>query len=281
MLAEAPIRLFVMGANTWRDEQEWPLARAVATPWYLHAGGVLSPEQPGDEEPDRYAYDPADPVPTRGGRLQMGPAYPAGPFDQRPIEERPDVLVYTSAPLEHDMEVTGPLTVHLWAISSAPDTDFVARLTDVFPDGRSFNLSDGIVRARYRDFASGAPATLDRTGAALRVRDRPVGHEQRLPGRPLHQAADHLQLLPPLGPQSQHRPSLRRRRRDAGGPPADLARRRASLPYRSAGGRRAGGGVIVPVSLLGSLPRYTQNSTHIYPQDDGAVERREQTGWST
>jgi putative CocE/NonD family hydrolase len=164
LLAEAPIRLFVMGANIWRDEQEWPLARAVETPWYLHAGGVLSPERPGDEAPDRYAYDPADPVPTRGGAVVLAAEYPAGPFDQRSIEDRPDVLVYTSAPLERDIEVSGPLTVHLWAVSSAPDTDFVARLTDVFPDGRSFNLSDGIVRARYREFATGAAPSLIETG---------------------------------------------------------------------------------------------------------------------
>jgi putative CocE/NonD family hydrolase len=94
----------------------------------------------------------------------MTPEFPAGPYDQRPIEARPDVLVYTSAPLEHDVEVTGPITVQLWAISSAPDTDFVARLTDVFPDGRSFNLTDGIVRARYRDFSKGAAPSLIEPG---------------------------------------------------------------------------------------------------------------------
>jgi putative CocE/NonD family hydrolase len=162
MLAEAPIRIFVMGANVWRDEQEWPLARAVTIPWYLHARGELSPEPPGDEAPDRYTYDPANPMPTRGGALLMTPEYPPGPYDQRPIETRSDVLVYSSAPLVRDVEVTGPITVHLWAASSAPDTDFVARLIDVFPDGRSFNLTDGIVRARYRDFAQGeAPSLIE------------------------------------------------------------------------------------------------------------------------
>jgi putative CocE/NonD family hydrolase len=151
-----------MGTNVWRDEQEWPLARAVETPWYLHAGGVLSPERQGDEAPDSYTYDPSDPVPARGGALLITPEYPAGPYDQRTIEARPDVLVYTSAPLERDLEVTGPITVRLWAISSAPDTDFVARLTDVFPDGRSFNLTDGIIRARYRDFDAGeAPSPIE------------------------------------------------------------------------------------------------------------------------
>ncbi len=155
MLAEAPITLFVMGANVWRAEREWPLARAVDTPWYLRAGGLLSSERPEDELSDRYDYDPADPTPTRGGTLLMTPEYPAGPYDQRVIEARPDVLTYVSAPLKQDTEVTGPITVRLWAVSSAPDTDVVARLTDVFPDGRSFNLTDGIVRARYRGLAAG------------------------------------------------------------------------------------------------------------------------------
>jgi putative CocE/NonD family hydrolase len=164
MMAEAPIKLFVMGANVWRDEHDWPLARAVDMPWYLHAGGGLSPERPGDEAPDRYDYDPADPVPTRGGALLMTPEYPAGPFDQRAIHARPDVLLYTSAPLQRDTEVTGPITVHLWAVSSAPDTDFVARLLDITPDGRSFNLTDGIVRARYRRFAHGEPLSLIESG---------------------------------------------------------------------------------------------------------------------
>jgi putative CocE/NonD family hydrolase len=160
MMVEAPITLFLMGANVWRDEYEWPLARAVETPWYLHANGEMSPEPPRDQAPDFYDYDPANPVPTRGGALLMTSEFPAGPYDQRPIEARLDVLVYTSAPLERDVEVTGPIIVYLWAISSAPDTDFVARLTDVFPDGCSFNLTDGIVRARYRDFSKGASPSL-------------------------------------------------------------------------------------------------------------------------
>jgi putative CocE/NonD family hydrolase len=103
-------------------------------------------------------------VPTRGGAAVMTPEYPPCPYDQRAIQARPDVLVYTTSPLERDTEVTGPITVHLWAVSSAPDTDFVARLTDVFPDGRSFNLTDGIVRARYRHFAPGEPPSLIEPG---------------------------------------------------------------------------------------------------------------------
>jgi putative CocE/NonD family hydrolase len=164
VLSEPPIKLFVMGANVWRDEQEWPLARATDTPYYLRQGGRLSPEPPGSEQPDGYDYDPSDPVPTLGGALLMTPEYPPGPFDQRPIEARPDVLLYTTPPLANDVEVTGPIVVHLWAVSSAPDTDFVARLVDVYPDGRSINLTDGVIRARYRNFGRGEPPTLIEPG---------------------------------------------------------------------------------------------------------------------
>jgi uncharacterized protein len=151
LMAEAPIRLFVMGANVWRDEQEWPLARATNTPFYLHADAALTTELPDAETPDTYTYDPRDPVPTHGGALLMAPEFASGPVDQRSIEARPDVLTYSTPPLEHDVEVTGPVTVELWACSSAPDTDFVARLVDVYPDGRAMCLTDGIVRARYRE----------------------------------------------------------------------------------------------------------------------------------
>ena len=158
-----PVRIFVMGENRWRDEQEWPLARAQATAWYLHsdeaaasAGGGLSPARPGDEAADFYLYDPRQPAPTIGGPtflpgLLLGAN--AGPRDQRPAEARPDVLTYTSAPLEQPVEVTGPLTVTLYAATSAPDTDFVARLCDVHPGerGASRILAEGILRARFRE----------------------------------------------------------------------------------------------------------------------------------
>jgi putative CocE/NonD family hydrolase len=158
LLAEAPVRLFVMGANVWRDEQAWPLERAHDTPFYVRANGELSTESPEmSEPPDRYTYDPRDPVPTHGGALLMAPEFLAGPVDQRQIEARPDVLTYTTPSLERDTEVTGPVKVQLWACSSAPDTDFVARLVDVYPDGRAYNLTDGIIRARYR---AGRPAIL-------------------------------------------------------------------------------------------------------------------------
>src|SRR5579872_5358461 len=175
MLREAPIKLFVMGANVWRDEQEWPLARAVDTHFYLHSDGQantlqgnggLSTEAPGDEPFDQYNYDPANPVITHGGALLMSPEYRPGPFDQTPVEMREDVLVYSTPALEQDVEVTGPIIVHLWAASSAPDTDFVARLVDVHPNGYAQNLTDGIIRARYRNFAQGEAPSLIEPGTA-------------------------------------------------------------------------------------------------------------------
>jgi putative CocE/NonD family hydrolase len=162
LLQEPPVKIFVMGANAWRDEADWPLARARSVPFYLHAGGRLGPDGPWDEAPDVYMYDPQDPVLTRGGALLLTPEFPSGPYDQQAIEARPDVLTYTTDVLGQDLEVTGPIAVHLWAVSSALDTDFVARLCDVFPDGRSINLTDGIIRARYRNAAAGeAPSLLE------------------------------------------------------------------------------------------------------------------------
>jgi uncharacterized protein len=166
LMDEPPVKIFVMGTNAWRDEAEWPLARARSVPFYLREGGRLAPDAPWDEAPDVFMYDPADPVPTRGGATLLTPEYPSGPYDQRAVEERADVLVYTSEVLGEDLEVTGPVAVHLWAVSSALDTDFVARLTDVFPDGRSIPLTDGIVRARYRNFAQGEAPSLLEPGCA-------------------------------------------------------------------------------------------------------------------
>ncbi len=158
---EAPIKLFVMGAEAWRDEHEWPLARTRFTPFHLRSGGnanslrgdgSLGTQPPGDEPPDEYDYDPAFPVPSNGGNNCCSPEIvPWGGYDQRQVEQREDVLVYTSRPLDEDLEVTGPVTARIYASSSAPDTDFTAKLLDVHPDGYSLNLCDGIIRGRYRD----------------------------------------------------------------------------------------------------------------------------------
>ena len=113
--AGKPVRIFVMGENRWREEEEWPLARARSVRYYLHAGGTLTERQPEAEPPDRYVYDPADPVPTLGGPLCCDARkLPAGPRDQRPVEARPDVLVYSTPPAGEDLEVTGPVTADLF-----------------------------------------------------------------------------------------------------------------------------------------------------------------------
>ena len=158
---DKPVRIFVMGVNEWRYEDAWPLERAQPTPYYLHSGGrantlngdgALSPESPADEPTDSFLYNPASPVPTSGGGLCCDPAFMApGAYDQRLIEARPDVLVYSTPPMAEDTEVTGPISVTLYASTSAPDTDFTAKLVDVEPCGYARNLTDGIIRARYRN----------------------------------------------------------------------------------------------------------------------------------
>jgi putative CocE/NonD family hydrolase len=160
-LPDSPVRLFVMGRDEWRDEERWPLARAVDQRWYLQAGGGLSPAAPSDAAAaTTFVYDPRDPVPTVGGHTVMWPGYPAGPFDQRRIEQRDDVLTFTSDALDGDLEVTGRISVVLHAASSAPSTDWVARLCDVHPDGRSINLCDGIVRVE-RDASAAREVRID------------------------------------------------------------------------------------------------------------------------
>ena len=151
-------RIFVMGRNAWRNEQEWPLARTQYTPYYFHSAGSantlagdgrLNATKPGQEPVDRFVYDPDDPVPTLGGCNLV--RCPAGPHDQTKAEQRQDVLVFTSDELTSELEVTGPVKVVLYAATSATDTDWTAKLVDVHPDGRPFNLCDGIIRARYRE----------------------------------------------------------------------------------------------------------------------------------
>jgi hypothetical protein len=157
---EKPVKLFVMGKNVWREEEDWPLARARNTRFYLHSAGkansisgdgTLSTMDPQTEPADRFTYDPAEPVPTRGGPLCCDNVRLAsGAFDQRPVEARTDVLVYSTPAFKEDFEVTGPVSVELYAGSSAVDTDFTAKLVDVWPNGFAQNLTEGIQRARYR-----------------------------------------------------------------------------------------------------------------------------------
>jgi uncharacterized protein len=156
------VRLYVMGRNVWRDEQEWPLARTQFVKYYLHSSGransrfgdgTLNEAAPADEPPDAFVYDPAAPVPSVGGPGCCSGSSEAasGAFDQSEVEQRNDVLVYSTPPLAHGVEVTGPLEALLYVSSTARDTDFTAKLVDVYPDGTAYNIQESILRARYRD----------------------------------------------------------------------------------------------------------------------------------
>lgn len=156
-----PLRIFVMGRNEWRDEEEWPVRRAIPTPFYfasrkgangLGGDGSLRARPSRGGRVDRFTYDPSNPVPTRGGQTCCNPKiFPWGPMDQTAVERRKDVLVYTSPALRKDLEVTGPIRAVLWVSTTTRDTDFTAKLVDVFPDGRAFNLTGGILRLQYRN----------------------------------------------------------------------------------------------------------------------------------
>jgi putative CocE/NonD family hydrolase len=158
---QPPVTLFTMGVDEWRTAPDWPVPGTEWQEWFLHSDGrantlhgdgTLSRETPAGEPPDSYVYNPRNPVPTVGGSLCCNPVHTiAGVFDQREVETREDVLVYTSAPLPEALEVTGPIRITLHASSSAVDTDWTAKLVDVGPCGYARNLTDGIVRARYRD----------------------------------------------------------------------------------------------------------------------------------
>jgi len=154
---EAPIKLFVMGKNIWRDEYEWPLERTKWTKFYLSSsgnavndGGGLYPEiKNNDQTSDSFIYDPANPVPSLGSQYQTYDF--CGPHDRSHIQRRPDVLTFTTDVLTEDMEITGPISATIWASSDAKDTDFTATLTDLEPDGKAIALCEGIVRARFRN----------------------------------------------------------------------------------------------------------------------------------
>src|SRR5689334_21630651 len=150
-----------MGANEWRQEDDCPLPNARPTRYYLHSAGKANSVKgdgvlttvAGKAEPlDRYIYNPENPTPTTGGPHCCDAAHlKPGPRDQRPVEARDDVLIYQTPVLAQDLEVTGPITLDLFASSSAVDTDFIGKLVDVWPDGFAQNLTEGIIRAKYRD----------------------------------------------------------------------------------------------------------------------------------
>jgi len=153
------IRYFVMGRNMWQEADTWPLPQSQWQRFFLHSqgcantsggDGLLNRNEPGSESPDIFVYNPYLPVLTTGGRVVPLGGVAAGPINQFHIEKRGDVLCYTTPELEEDTEVTGSLELHLFAATSARDTDFTASLIDVYPDGRAYNVADGIIRARYR-----------------------------------------------------------------------------------------------------------------------------------
>lgn len=154
-----PVRYFVMGRNRWYNAEAWPLPQTHWSRFYFHSrgsantargDGLLSRDEPGSEPSDIFVYNPHLPVPTVGGRFLPLAGLVPGPIDQSHIEKRQDILCYTTPELEEDTEVTGPLEVHLFAATSARDTDFTAKLVDVYPDGRAYNIGEGIIRARGR-----------------------------------------------------------------------------------------------------------------------------------
>jgi putative CocE/NonD family hydrolase len=159
-----PVRIFVMGIDEWRDEDDWPLPGTRHTDYFLSSSGtantadgdgILSARRPGKRQQDVYLYDPRRPVPTMGGNLMYASeTRMAGPVDQRPVEARGDVLCYSTPPLERPVEVTGRVSLTLCFSSSAPDTDVTAKLVDVFPDGRAIYLTEGVLRLRYRESPS-------------------------------------------------------------------------------------------------------------------------------
>ena len=172
-----PVKIFVMGTNQWRDESEWPLARAKSTKYFLHSGGkanslhgngTLSTAAPARETADQYVYDPGNPAPTVGGPLCCEPKrWEPGARDQRSVEAREDVLVYSTPPMAEDLEVTGPVSLELYVNSSTVNTDFTGKLVDVWPDGFAQNLTEGILRAAYRD--SRESATLMNPGQVYKL----------------------------------------------------------------------------------------------------------------
>lgn len=247
-LEEAPVSLFVMGENRWREADRWPPSDVRVEEWYLHSSGralslsgdgLLSREGPGDEPPDVYVYLPGMPVPSIGGRsCCIGEIAPIGPYDQTAAEIRNDVLVYSTPPLVRDTEVTGTVWLVLHAATDAVDTDWTAKLVDVDEEGTPINLTDGIVRARFRDSLEqpslleprrtyeyrirvGSTSNLFRRGHRIRLEvasssfpaydinlntGHRVGEGTQLDGRPATQAVFHdgtrpSRLLLPIAPR--------------------------------------------------------------------------------
>jgi putative CocE/NonD family hydrolase len=156
---EAPVQIFYMGVNRWVSHTDWPVAGTRFTPFYLASGGAanslrgngaVSAEYREGAPSDQFRYDPEQPVPTLGGNDCCGAPIPAGPVDQRPVESRNDVLVYTSEILRDALAIAGPVKMKLWAATDGRDTDYFVKLVDVYPNGFAMNIAEGILRARFR-----------------------------------------------------------------------------------------------------------------------------------
>jgi putative CocE/NonD family hydrolase len=169
---DLPVLLFAMGVNEWRRAPDWPLPGTRYRDFYLHSGGAantrsgdgrLSTRPPAEEPSDVFTSDPFCPVPSVGGQVILPGANAMGPRDQGTVEDRDDVLVYSTPPLAEPVNVTGPVRMRVFVSSSAPDTDLTGKLVDVFPDGRAMHLTDGILRLRYRDSLT-HPAPMDPGG---------------------------------------------------------------------------------------------------------------------
>jgi uncharacterized protein len=157
---EPPVNIFYMGINRWAHHDDWPVPGARYTPFYLSSSGAANSSrgngrlvsmEPGGADRDEFTYDPASPVPTHGGNDCCGAPIPFGPVDQRVVETRNDVLVYTGPMLEQPLAIAGPVKMKLFASTDGPDTDYFVKLVDVFPNGFAMNVAEGILRARFRN----------------------------------------------------------------------------------------------------------------------------------
>ena len=177
------VTYFTMGSNTWQTSETWPPAGAQPLTFYLssggkanslHGDGVLAASAPATDTPDRFTYDPMNPVTSYGGNVCCtGTAITAGAFDQRKMEARADVLVYTSEPFKDGVEISGPIEPTLYVSSDAKDTDFTVKVLDVYPDGRAYNLDESIQRMRYREGYEKPPVWME-AGQVYRVTLQPL-----------------------------------------------------------------------------------------------------------
>jgi putative CocE/NonD family hydrolase len=225
---------FLMGANRWKSASSWPLPKTQWTKYYLTgAGGMpdragaLGTDTPGAQAPDSYVYDPAFPAPSLGGHSCCGAqSGPQGPYDQTPVEQRSDVMIYSSAPLAHDTEVTGPVSVDLWAASSAPDTDFTAKLTVVRADGDVINLNNGIIRTPFRTSLSQPSPAVPGQPYEYHIQIWPTSYEFRVGERIRLElsSSDYPQFAPnpntgePFGQSTAQRPATQTILHDAAHP---------------------------------------------------------------